>query len=171
MTGAIHVCPLSRLDETLQISGAQTLVTLMKADSGFERPSGIKPHRHLWLTMSDISAPLDGHLTPAEEHIRMLIDFVRVWDRSAPLVIHCYAGVSRSAAAAFAIMCALAPDRSESQLAQSMRELSPTATPNPLIVSLADAYLARQGRMVEAVLSIGRGVDCFEGVPFRFDLD
>ena len=30
--------------------------------------------------------------------------------------------------------------------------------------------LGRQGRMVEAVQSIGRGAEAFEGVPFALDI-
>ena len=39
----------------------------------------------------------------------------------APLVIHCYAGVSRSPAAAYVAACALAPHRCEMELAQALR--------------------------------------------------
>jgi predicted protein tyrosine phosphatase len=56
------------------------------------------------------------------------------------------------------------------ELAQQLRSLSPTATPNLLLVKHADALLQRNQRMVEAIKSIGRGEDCFEGVPFALDI-
>lgn len=37
------------------------------------------------------------------------------------------------------------------------------ATPNPLMVRLADEALGRSGRMARAVAGIGRGADAFEG--------
>jgi len=52
-----------------------------------------------------------------------------------------------------------------------LRRLSATATPNIRIVSLADRVLGRDGRMVEAIDSIGRGEMAFEDVPFRLDLE
>jgi predicted protein tyrosine phosphatase len=38
-------------------------------------------------------------------------------------------------------------------------------------VSLADRLLGRDGRMVAAIDSIGRGEIAYEGVPFRLDLE
>ena len=35
----------------------------------------------------------------------------------------------------------------------------------------ADRLLGRDGRMVRAIESIGRGVEAFEGVPFRLPID
>ena len=93
--------------------------------------------------------------------------FVREWDRREPLLIHCYAGVSRSTAAAFIALCALDSSVSEDTHAERLRAVSPAATPNARLVALADAALHRAGRMIEAVAKIGRGADCFEGDCFR----
>ena len=66
----------------------------------------------------------------------------------------------------FLVAAALAPHRDEMELARELRALSPSATPNARLIALADALLRREGRMVEAVRSIGRGCDAFEGEPF-----
>src|SRR4029077_8754861 len=71
---------------------------------------------------------------------------------------------------AFVSACALNPRRSEAEIAKDIRRLSPTATPNIRIVTIADQMLGRGGRMVAAIESIGRGVACYEGHPFRLDL-
>jgi predicted protein tyrosine phosphatase len=52
-----------------------------------------------------------------------------------------------------------------------MRRASPTATPNIRIVSLADRLLGRDGRMVTAIETIGRGEIAVEGNPFRLELE
>ena len=44
-----------------------------------------------------------------------------------------------------------------------MRARAPHAFPNPLIVRLADEALGREGRMVSAIQSIGRGSIVAEG--------
>jgi predicted protein tyrosine phosphatase len=124
----------------------------------------------LFIGMSDISEPLDGHILPAEQHVQKLIDFAKNWDRNEPLVVHCHAGVSRSTAAAFIITCALAPSRPESEIADTIRRASHTATPNHRMVAIADAMLKRGGRMIAAIEHIGRGSDCYEGVPFVLEL-
>jgi predicted protein tyrosine phosphatase len=96
---------------------------------------------------------------------------VRGWDRGAPLVIHCYAGVSRSTASAFAAACALNPHREEIVIARQIRAASPIASPNRLIVSLADKALGREGRMLRALDAIGPAWMMVEGQPFRIEID
>src|SRR5690606_12006237 len=94
-------------------------------------------------------------------------------DRAKPqhaLVVHCYAGISRSTAAAYALAAALQPERDEAELAEELRRLAPSATPNPLLIAHADYLLGRNGRMSRAIKRIGRGADAREGIPFRLDL-
>ena len=117
------------------------------------------------------SGEADGFVAPSETHIDQVLNFVRGWDRSAPLVVHCYAGISRSTASAFAAACALNPQRDELSIAQSIRAASPIASPNRLIVSLADQALGRDGRMLRALDAIGPGNMLTEGQPFRIDLE
>lgn len=166
---SLYVCPLSRLPETLRASGARTLVSLLGRDATFQRPASIEPDDHLLLGMSDISTAREGHALPEPEQVRRLITFVARSD--GPIVLHCFAGVSRSTAAAFVLACAHAPGRLETEIAAHLRALSPTATPNARIVQLGDDILGRNGRMAAAIAALGRGADCFEGVPFLLDLD
>jgi predicted protein tyrosine phosphatase len=166
----IHVCSLARLHATVEETGARRVITLMRDVEMVRRPPTIEHADHLLLRLDDISEPLDGYTVPGEEHVADLLAFVRAWDRAAPLVIHCYAGVSRSTAGAFVSACALNPRRPEIEIAKDIRRLSPTATPNIRIVTLADRILGRDGRMVAAIEGIGRGIECYEGHPFRLDL-
>jgi predicted protein tyrosine phosphatase len=171
----IHVCPLSKLPETVRATGARSLVTLIDEGTPVRRPAGIASEEHLVvvvsdIVVSDIVAELDGHTLPAKSHVEELLAFVLRWDQAAPLLIHCFAGVSRSTAAAFIAACALRPHRNEAEIAQAVRANSPTATPNPRLVAIADATLGRNGRMVAAVEKIGRGCNCFEGAPFVLEL-
>jgi predicted protein tyrosine phosphatase len=167
----IHVCSLSRLQATVDETGARHVVSLIGDEAIIERPVAIAPENHLWLRLHDISAPLDGYIIPDETHVADLLNFVRAWDRRAPLVMHCYAGISRSTASAFASVCALSPHRDEQSIAQALRQASPTATPNIRIVSLADRLLGRGGRMVTAIETIGRGILAMEAEPFRLELE
>ena len=167
----IHVCSLSRLHETVEATGARHVVTLLKDVDIVQRPGGISSENHLILGMDDITLPLEGYIAPADEHVAKLIAFVRGWDRAAPLVVHCYAGISRSTAGAYVAACALNPQRDERAIARTLRLASPTATPNARIVALADRALGRDGRMTTAIEEIGRGAMAFEGDPFRLDLE
>lgn len=167
----IHVCSLSRLHETVEDTGARHIVSLLGDEARVERPTSIAPENHLWLRLHDIAAPLDGYIVPGEQHVAELISFVRGWDRRAPLVVHCFAGISRSTASAYASVCALNPHRDEAGIARALRRASPTATPNIRIVTLADRLLGRDGRMTAAIQTIGRGVAAEAGTPFRLELE
>jgi predicted protein tyrosine phosphatase len=167
----IHVCSLARLYDTVEETGALHIVTLLKDTDRVARPKTIPEANHLVLGMDDICVAMDGYVIPCDEHVTRLIEFVRGWDRAKPMVVHCYAGISRSTAGAYVAACALNPRRDEMAIARELRRASPTATPNARIVSLADRVLGRDGRMVAAIDSIGRGEMAYEGTPFRLDLE
>lgn len=113
----------------------------------------------LTLVMHDISQPSSGRVAPDRAMIQALIDFSGNWSGARPLVAQCWAGVSRSTAAAFIIACQKRPDVPERHLAAALRRAARQATPNPLMVAHADALLGRAGRMRAAVQEIGRGAD------------
>ena len=120
--------------------------------------------------MSDIVEPTLGPRAARRAACAGAAAFVGEWDRAEPLLIHCFAGVSRSTAAAFIAACALSPTQSESAIAQAIRAASPTATPNARLVAAADRVLARSGRMRAAIEAIGRGAACETGVPFGLEV-
>ena len=151
----IHVCSLARLHATVDETGARHIVTLLRLTDRVERPRHIAPENHLVLAVDDIAMPMDGYTAPGQEHVARLIEFVGAWDRAAPMVVHCYAGISRSTAGAFVAACALNPNRDETEIAMAIRRASRTAQPNTRIVAIADRLLNRDGRMVRAVETIG----------------
>jgi predicted protein tyrosine phosphatase len=166
----IHVCSLARLHRTVEQTGARTIVTLLKDISLVTRPPSVRPEHHLHIDVDDIVCPVDGYSHPCREHVARLMQFVQSWDRAAPMVIHCYAGISRSSASAYAAACALNPERDEMEIAHELRRASRTAMPNSLIVALADEILERRGRMLAAIESIGPGDLAYEAAPFSLDL-
>src|ERR1700761_6194325 len=167
----IHVCSLAALPSTVQATGASHILTVMANVDQVQRPASVLAANHLKVQMDDITEQLEGFVAPADTHIAQVLEFVRSWDRGAPLVVHCYAGISRSTASAFAAVCALNPHRDEIAIARQIRAASPIAAPNRLIVSLADKALERDGRMLRALDEMGPGNFVAEGRPFRLDLE
>jgi predicted protein tyrosine phosphatase len=167
----IHVCSLARLHPTVAATGARHVVTLLKDVDLVQRPPSIDAGNHLILGMDDICEPLDGYVAPCEEHVAQLISFVHGWDRQKPLVVHCYAGISRSTAGAFVTACALNPKREELAIAKALRRASQTAMPNLRIVSIADRMLGRDGAMIDAIRAIGPAQMAVEANPFRLELE
>jgi predicted protein tyrosine phosphatase len=162
----IIVTPLSRLREISEAHKAVRILTLINSATLVERPPHVAEKDHLFLGFNDIVEPQEGLVPPGEAHVRSIFEFADTWDRSLPMIIHCYAGISRSTAGAYMTSLYLNPDQDEMTLAQELRRRSPSATPNTRLIALADDLLGRRGRMVDAIRSIGRGADAFEGVPF-----
>lgn len=160
------VSPLSKLAETAIRYQPRELITLMNKGTPMERPAMIAENRHYFLEFNDINEPQEGLIAPSETEIYKLLDIAKNWNRSYPLLINCYMGISRSTAAAFVIACALEQKKTEAAIARLLRKNSPTATPNKLMVELADKILDRGGRMSSAIFDIGRGAEAFEGTPF-----
>ena len=162
----IIVCGLSKAQAQIDLHRATSVIGILGPDTAHPTYTGIEPARHLRLTFSDINEPTEGLVHATEDDAHRLIHFIAAWDRKAPMVIHCWAGISRSTASAFAALCALNPEADEMELAQMLRKASPSATPNRLITAKVDQVLGRKGRMLRAVESIGRGADAYEGTPF-----
>ena len=167
----LHVCSLAALPETVKVTGASHVLTVMANVEQVQRPASVLPANHLKISMDDITEHMDGFVAPSEDHVERVLAFVRGWDRAAPLVVHCYAGISRSTASAFAAACMLNPHKDEIAIARQIRAASPIAQPNRLIVSLADKALGREGRMLRALDEMGPGTMTVEGRPFRVDLE
>lgn len=162
----IIVGPLNKVQSLIDEHGVAHVVTLLAPNTPHDAPQGIAPDRHLKLYFHDIVEHMEGHVPPSANDAERLITFLQEWDRQNPMLIHCWAGISRSTAAAYTALCMFRPNADEEELAFELRNASLSATPNKLIVSLADEVLGRNGRMVKAIASIGRGADAFEGTPF-----
>ena len=165
-TAKIHVCALDEMERTVNSTAASHLVSLINQSMMPHTPAMISADRHLKLAMNDIGSPIDGFVAPSVRHIEQFIAFVDAWDKSTSLVVHCWAGISRSTAAAFIALCHLNPDCSEQAIAQMIRDRSPTASPNRLLVNCADKLLGRSGRLIEAIDLLGSADLASRGIPF-----
>lgn len=165
------VCPLSQVDVARSRHQPSHLVSLLSPTSPPEAwPRATGDEACLKLAFHDIAEPRDGFTAPDAALVARLLDFAAGWDAARPMLVHCWAGVSRSTAAAYVIACQRAPERAEADIAQALRAAAPYATPNPLLVGLADAALGRNGSMSAAIAAIGRGADTAEGTLFELPL-
>ena len=161
------VTPLRRLPEVIEARAPSHLISLLPPEEMIETPPGFTADRHLRIGCHDIHLPMDGLVAPEASMVEEVLAFGRGWDGAAPMVIHCFAGISRSTASAFAIACQRDPHADELEIALAMRRASPSAFPNRRIVAFADDILGRQGRMLEAVEAMGGNGFVLEGGPFE----
>lgn len=165
----ITVSPLNAVPGLVQQHGFGRVLGLLGPDT--DHPDlGLPAEAHLRMTFNDISTPMTGLTPPGEGHVKQIIGFIEDWDLRGPMLIHCWAGISRSTASAFIAMCLLNPQEEEIDLAWELRNLAPAATPNRLIVEHADNIMRRDGRMSSAIRKIGRGVEAWEGDVFNWDV-
>jgi predicted protein tyrosine phosphatase len=153
------VCPGSAVETLLAREPVDHLLTLVSPDAEV----GARAVPATVLRFNDITEPRAGLVAPHAEMVHAIIALGRELPPDATLLVHCYAGVSRSPAAAYVLACAASVAGDERAIAQRLREASPKATPNALMVCLADEILQRGGAMREAIAGIGRGADAYEG--------
>ncbi|MEI8154771.1 MAG: protein tyrosine phosphatase [Hyphomicrobiales bacterium] len=165
------VCPLAEVETLAAERGPSHVLSLLGPALNPPACPDIAPERRLHLLFNDIIEPAEGLILPNAEHIDELISFGRTWDRAAPMLVHCWAGISRSTAAAYILACDRAGPGREGLIAKRLREASAIATPNPLMIALADAALKRDGAMRAAIARIGRGDIAEIGKPFDLSLD
>ncbi|HEX3808630.1 MAG TPA: hypothetical protein VH000_04350 [Rhizomicrobium sp.] len=166
----IIVTPLSAVPAAIKQHRPSHMVTLLSPEHMIETPDGILASQHLKLGMNDIAEARMGDAPPAAAHVASLIEFGRGWSGRDPMLVHCWAGISRSMAATFVILTDRLGAGSEMEIARAMRFRAPHAYPNRLIVQLADHALQRQGRMVEAIEAIGSGTIVAEGQVVAFPI-
>lgn len=164
------VAPLSSLADAMQTHAPSHLVSLLSPEHMIATPDGFPADRHLKLGINDIVDPAAGPAPPGRQHVDALLEFSRRWDADRPLLIYCWAGISRSMASAFTILCdRLGPDR-EIEIARAMRQRAPHAQPNRLLVRHADDALDRGGKMIAALNTMGPPLVMEEGVTTAFPL-
>lgn len=162
----IWVSSLALAPELVRKHRPARIVSLLSPYDDFPSFADHAPDMHLQVPIHDITQDHGEWTAPASADAQSIIDFVEPWDRTAPLLIHCWAGISRSTASAFIAACLHNPDADEYEIALTLRNASPTASPNARLVAHADDILGRGGRMRAAIERIGRGLIASEAQPF-----
>jgi predicted protein tyrosine phosphatase len=160
------VSPMADLDKAL-LSQPSHVLSLISPNAASPVCTG---RNHLILRFNDINAPTEGLIGASPEDVESLMAFAQGWSGEAPLLAHCWAGISRSTAAAYIIACARNAPGTEAALAQQLRAVAPEATPNSWMIALADRLLNRNGRMSAAISAIGRGREAGQGALFTLEL-
>ncbi|BCW89579.1 hypothetical protein sos41_27450 [Alphaproteobacteria bacterium SO-S41] len=164
---SIMVTPLALIDDTIRARAPSHLLTLLGPDYMIDHHKSFDTPRHLRIKVNDIAWALPGQTEPRNHHAKSVLAFVDSWDRKAPMLVHCWAGISRSTASMFMALCKLNPKVDELAILRRMRRLAPHIAPNPLLVAHADQLLGREGRMVDALDAIGPAIPASEGFLFE----
>ncbi len=157
----IYVTSLFEMPHYVEILRPSHLVSIIQPELQPQTPPEITAANHLRVQVHDISQPAPGSVHPGETHIRQLIEFLEDWPASSPLLVHCYAGISRSTAAALIARVVKTGNALDAALA--LRRVAPHAKPNSLIIDLADEILGLDGGLIDARQAMGEGIPAVEG--------
>ena len=153
----IYVCSLEEMPRHAALLAPGHLISLLPPEEQPPTPPNVAAERHLRIEVNDITRPMFGQILPERPHIEPLVEFLQARAADAahePLLVHCWAGVSRSMATALIALCLEAPGR-EKDAAVRIRRAAPHAEPNRRIVALADELLRRRGRLLAALEEMG----------------
>ena len=148
-TGTLFVCGYPNLWDHIAAVRPHRIISILGPNDHAEWPS-VTGVDHLRLEIDDVQRPCNGFVHATEAHIRQLLTFLREWTLPDRLLIHCWAGSSRSTAAALVAIAVRHPGR-ELEAATMLRATAPQARPNELMCRLADRVLGLEGQLVRAV--------------------
>jgi len=106
----------------------------------------------LFMNFEDVNRDTDSG-APTRDHVQRILDFTKNVNDGV-IVVNCFAGVSRSTAAAFAIL--FQHHRCIETSVEMLLDVRPQACPNPLISKFADDILGCNGRLFEAAETIAK---------------
>lgn len=105
---------------------------------------------HLVLPFEDVDVASLGIRVATDEQVSAAIEFARLHIKGS-LLVHCFHGVGRSAAIALAVIADRLGPGAEREALDRLLAVRPEATPNLVVVELADRILQRSGHLVEAL--------------------
>ncbi|TAJ63225.1 hypothetical protein [Brevundimonas sp.] len=149
--GELTVCGLSQARRHKRAFGAVITVE----DPGARPAQRLRFTRkpapaHLVLAFEDVDDDTLGIRVAAAEQVADALAFANK-HKDAALLVHCFHGVGRSAAIALAILADRFGPGAETDAVDRLLALRPEATPNLVVVALADRLLARNGALRAAV--------------------
>lgn len=157
---SISLLTICGLDELTGHSTAGVSHVLSILDPDWPEPEGFRgwdKHHRTTLHFHDVIEPGANHILPNAEHVRAILAFGELLERSEQrsgdghLLVHCHMGVSRSTAAMTMILAQANPEREAEEIFRFIEEIRPQAWPNSLMIGYADEMLGRRGELVGAL--------------------
>jgi predicted protein tyrosine phosphatase len=145
----ITICGLAELEEHAPTPFDRVVSILDPVWPDPPAFSRFAPHRRVVYRFDDVVEERDPAVAPQPEHVVAILDLGRAFaaETVEHVLIHCHAGLSRSTAAAIALMAQDHPGREAAAFAELQR-IRPKSWPNARMIEFADTILARGGALV-----------------------
>jgi predicted protein tyrosine phosphatase len=147
---------IASLDDVEMLAGTPFTKIISINDAHLEKEGGYERRIKAYFpTARAVFSYFDDvdHLTedgPQENEIGLLLDFSQRFTMADKILIHCRAGVSRSTALAYAVVCQHGQPGQEAEAFAYVRQIRPQLFPNGLVVKMADRILKSKGRLLAA---------------------
>ncbi|MDP9025921.1 MAG: dual specificity protein phosphatase family protein [Candidatus Eremiobacteraeota bacterium] len=144
-----NVCAFKDVDSEA-VRRADAIVSI--GDPGEAMPAAIVRSRKRRLRLSFYDLDHEARESPQVDHVRELINFVKTVKADDRLLVHCYAGISRSTASLAIIFTVLYPELDHDVIFEAVHAIRPEAWPNKRMIAFADDILNCGGRFTSALL-------------------
>lgn len=149
----IKICSREEADKLLRqhypINTYPNVISISNLSSSNPSFSAWKYQRLLSLKFDDL--PVEGYASPKKIHVETIICFAKEVGTARDLIVHCEAGISRSAAVALLVASLETP---LTELENKFRDKIGLIYPNNLILRYADELLSYNGELLKVGESI-----------------
>ena len=113
-----------------------------------ERVQALAPQAELLFTFFDDTSDPNYPDGPKRRDVQRILDFTASLTPKHKVLVHCLAGISRSTATAYAILCQHSRPGTELENLFKIESMRPLVMPNRLVMQHADKILRRNGGML-----------------------
>jgi len=147
----IVVTDISKVAYNVKYNNITHVLTLLRGREHNEllMPSDFPRQNWLSMDMDDVIND-DAEFAPTRDQVKTILEWGKNLPDNSKILVHCYAGVSRSTAAALALKIQHIGNDNISEAINWILEHRPQACPNPIITKYADEFLNCGGDFHEA---------------------
>jgi predicted protein tyrosine phosphatase len=147
----ILITDISKVAYNVRYNNVSHVLSLLRGRERNEliMPGDFPKENWLLLDMDDVINET-AVFSPTREQVQHLLQWGNNLPENARLLVHCYAGISRSTAAALALKVQQIGKDNISQAINWLIEHRPQACPNPVITKYADEILDCRGDLHKA---------------------
>ncbi|MEM9014133.1 MAG: hypothetical protein AAGB02_03400 [Pseudomonadota bacterium] len=150
----IWISSLRDVHDAAKEANPERIISLLSPGSEFPAFETHANETHFKVEIHDIVEDMEDRRAPDRDQVSEIVSFLEHWNPDEAILVHCWAGMSRSTATAYIAACLHNPNTDEGAIATALQMASPTAFPNTRMVAIADQMLGRGGRMTQAAEDI-----------------
>lgn len=141
---AIQVCGYAELADVIASFAPTHIISAINSIGPLD-----DVEHHLHVNVSDVPMPMDGHIHPTMAHLNQVLTFTAGLTDQDRLLVHCFAGQSRSTAYAIGVL--IQHGLNSAEAFDKISILRSILLPNTLIIKLIDDRFGLHGELIEII--------------------